>query len=81
MQPAASQKLRQNINGGFLTKRIDDGQRIYSRCFSVNSLPFLVLGLFNFASKILFVLLHNEKRHTPRIINALKTEDHRNHKQ
>jgi len=49
--------------------------------FSVNSLLFLVHGLFNFALKILFVLLYNEKRHTPRIINALKTDVHRNHKQ
>jgi len=81
MQPAASQKLRQNINGGFLTKRIDDGQRIFSLFFSVNSLLFLVFGLFNFALKILFVLLRNEKRHTPQIINSLKTDIHRNHKQ
>jgi hypothetical protein len=81
MQPAASQKLRQSINCGFLTKRIDDGQRIFSHFFSVNSLHFLVLGLFNFPSKILFVLLHNGKRHTPRIINALKTDVHRSHKQ
>ena len=47
----------------------------------MNSLLFLVHGLFNFALKILFVLLYNEKRHTPRIINALKTDVHRNHKQ
>jgi hypothetical protein len=47
----------------------------------VNSLPILVLGLFNFALKISFVLLRNEKRHIPRIINALKTDVHRNHKQ
>jgi hypothetical protein len=78
MQPAASQKLRQSINCGFLTKRIDDGQRIFSRFLCE---LFLVLGLFNFASKILFVVLHNGKRHTPRIINALKTDVHRNHKQ
>jgi len=55
--------------------------REYAVFFSVNSLPSLVFGLFYFAFKILFVLLHNEKRHTPRIINALKTDVHRNHKQ
>lgn len=55
--------------------------REYSVFFSVNSLLFLGLGLFNFALKILFILLRNEKRHTLRIINALKTDVHRNHKQ
>jgi len=55
--------------------------REYSVVFSANSLLFLVFGLFNFALKILFVLLCNEKQHTPRIIKALKTDVHRNHKQ
>jgi len=55
--------------------------REYSVVFYVNSLLFLMFGLFNFALKILFVLIRNEKRHTPRIINALKTDVHRNHKQ
>jgi len=50
--------------------------RDYLVFFYVISLLFLVLGLFNFDFKILFVLL----RHTPRVINALETDVHRNHK-
>jgi 1,4-dihydroxy-2-naphthoate octaprenyltransferase len=50
--------------------------RDYLVFFYVISLLFLVLGLFNFDFKI-FVLL----RHTPRVINALETDVHRNHKQ